>query len=165
MALPREYPSENCPIARSLEIIGERWTLLIMRDAFFGVRRFSDFRNHLDIPKAVLSDRLALLVGQGVLAKNDTDYTLTAKGHRLWPVLWSMINWGNENYVEKSRRRTYVHAECDGVIDQDGRCGRCGKTPDVADLIVHPPRRPRTPSRDDQVSQALRRPHRMLEPI
>jgi DNA-binding HxlR family transcriptional regulator len=53
MALPREYTAESCPIARSLEIIGERWTLLIVRDAFYGVRRFSDFRAHLGIPKAV----------------------------------------------------------------------------------------------------------------
>ncbi|MCV7028167.1 winged helix-turn-helix transcriptional regulator [Mycobacterium sherrisii] len=165
MALPREYPNENCPIARSLEIIGERWTLLIVRDAFFGVRRFSDFRSHLNIPKAVLSERLALLVAQGVLAKNDGDYTLTTKGHRLWPVLWSMISWGDENYVEKPRRRTYVHADCDGVIDSDGRCDRCGQTPDVADLITHPPRRLRTSAGDDPVSRALRRPHRMLEAI
>lgn len=165
MALPREYPSENCPIARSLEIIGERWTLLILRDAFFGVRRFSDFRDHLGIPKAVLADRLALLVGEKVLAKAGSDYTLTAKGRRLWPVLWSMVSWGDENYMEKPRRRTYVHADCDGVIDPDGRCGRCGQTPDVADLITHPPRRPRNSGRDDPVSQALRRPHRMLQEI
>jgi len=50
MALPREYPSQDCPVARSLEVIGERWTLLIVRDAFYGVNRFSDFRDHLAIP-------------------------------------------------------------------------------------------------------------------
>ena len=67
MALPREYTAESCPIARSLEIVGERWTLLIVRDAFYGVRRFSDFQAHLGIPKAVLAERLALLVAEGVL--------------------------------------------------------------------------------------------------
>ncbi|WAJ45708.1 helix-turn-helix domain-containing protein [Mycobacterium sp. Aquia_216] len=165
MALPRVYPSESCPIARSLEIVGERWTLLIMRDAFYGVHRFSDFRSHLGIPKAVLADRLAFLVKENVLAKADGEYELTAKGRQLWPMIWSMISWGNENYLEKVSRRTYLHAECGGAIGQDRRCGRCDQVPDVADLIAHPPRRPSDPSREDPVSRALRRPHRMLEPI
>ena len=96
MALPREYTAESCPIARSLEIIGERWTLLIVRDAFYGVRRFSDFRAHLGIPKAVLAERLSLLVAEGVLTKTTTgrrhdEYVLTEKGRRLWPTIWSLI--------------------------------------------------------------------------
>jgi DNA-binding HxlR family transcriptional regulator len=164
VALPREYPSETCPIARSLEIVGERWTLLIMRDAFYGVRRFSDFHGHLGIPKAVLADRLAFLVKEDVLAKADGEYGLTAKGRQLWPMIWSMISWGNENYLEKPSRRTYLHAGCGGAIGQDRHCERCDQVPDVADLIAHPPR-PRDPSREDPVSRALRRPHRMLEPI
>lgn len=165
VALPREYPSESCPIARSLEIVGERWTLLIMRDAFYGVRRFSDFHSHLGIPKAVLAERLTFLVTEEVLTKVAGEYELTAKGRQLWPMIWSMISWGNENYLEKPSRRTYRHAECGGVIGQDRICQRCAQVPDVGDLIAHPPRRPRDPSRDDPVSQALRRPHRMLEPI
>jgi DNA-binding HxlR family transcriptional regulator len=165
VALPREYPAESCPIARSLEIVGERWTLLIVRDAFHGVRRFTDFRVHLDIPKAVLAERLALLVSEGVFAKVDGEYELTAKGHGLWPVVWSMISWGNENYVEKPRRRIYRHAECGGTIGQDRVCRRCERLPEPADLVVHSPRQPRDPSREDSVSAALRRPHRLLQPI
>ncbi len=165
MALPREYPAESCPIARSLEIVGERWTLLIMRDAFYGVRRFSDFRAHLGIPKAVLAERLAFLVQEEVLAKVGSEYELTAKGRRLWPMIWSMISWGNENYLEKASRRIYRHAECSGVIGPDRICQRCAQVPDVGDLVVHPSQRPRDPRRDDPVSRALRRPHRMLEPI
>jgi DNA-binding HxlR family transcriptional regulator len=168
VALPREYPAESCPIARSLEIVGERWTLLIVRDAFYGVRRFSDFRAHLGIPKAVLSDRLAFLVAQGVLNKESGEYQLTAQGKQLWPMIWSMITWGNENYLEKPSTRTYRHAECGGVIGQDRVCHRCEQAPDVADLIAHPPQRPPDHGdavRDDPVSRALRRPHRMLEPI
>ena len=148
MALPREYPSESCPIARSLEIIGERWTLLIMRDAFFGVRRFSDFRGHLGIPKAVLAERLSLLVDEGVLAKVSAPSgrdELTTKGRRLWPMIWSMITWGDENYIEKPTRRTYRHAECDGRSGRTASAPNCGQQPEVADLIVHPPRRPRDP--------------------
>jgi DNA-binding HxlR family transcriptional regulator len=165
VALPREYPAESCPIARSLEIIGERWTLLIMRDAFYGARRFSDFQGHLGIPKAVLADRLAFLVEQQVLTKESGEYQLTAKGKQLWPMIWSMITWGNDNYLEKPNRRTYRHADCGGVIGHDRVCRRCGQVPDVGDLIAYPPQRPRDPHRDDPVSRALRHPHRMLEPI
>ena len=165
MALPREYPTESCPIARSLEVVGERWTLLIVRDAFYGVRRFSDFRSHLGIPKAVLSERLAFLVEQGVLKKDSAEYQLTVQGKRLWPMIWSMINWGNENYLEKPNRRAYRHVECGGAIGPDRACQRCKRVPDVGDLVVHPAQRPRDPHRDDPVSRALRRPHRMLEPI
>jgi DNA-binding HxlR family transcriptional regulator len=167
MALPREYTAESCPIARSLEIIGERWTLLIVRDAFYGVRRFSDFRGHLGIPKAVLSDRLALLVTEGVLTKTPgagrrDEYTLTDKGRALWPTIWSLINWGNENYVGAPNRRTYQHVGCGGTIGPNGTCTECAGQPDAEDLTVHPPRRPRSQG-DDPISRALRRPHRLLE--
>ena len=136
-----------------------------MRDAFYGARRFSDFRSHLGIPKAVLAERLAFLVEQGVLTKESAEYAPTVTGKQLWPMIWSMITWGNENYLEKPNRRTYRHAECGGVIGPDRSCQRCGRIPDVGDLVVHPPQRPRDPHRDDPVSRALRRPHRMLEPI
>jgi DNA-binding HxlR family transcriptional regulator len=165
VALPREYPAESCPIARSLEIVGERWTLLILRDAFYGVRRFSDLHRHLGIPKAVLSERLGFLVEQGVLTKDSGEYRVTVKGRQLWPLIWSMITWGNENYVDKPNRRTYRHADCGGTIGPDRVCHRCAHVPDVAHLVAHPPQRPRDPNRDDPVSRALRRPHRMLEPI
>jgi len=171
MALPREYTAESCPIARSLEIVGERWTLLIVRDAFYGVRRFSDFQAHLGIPKAVLADRIALLVAEGVFTKTSSDtrrdeYVLSEKGRRLWPTIWSLITWGNENYLEKPVRRTYRHVGCGGTIQPDGTCTGCDRQPDAADLVVHPPRRPRDRvPREDPVSQVLRRPHRLLEPI
>jgi DNA-binding HxlR family transcriptional regulator len=165
VALPREYPAESCPIARSLEIVGERWTLLIVRDAFYGVRRFSDFHTHLGIPKAVLAERLAFLVEQRVLTKQAGAYQLTATGEQLWPLIWSMITWGNENYLEKPSRRSYRHAQCDGLIGHDRVCQRCERVPDVSDLVAHPPRRQRDPGRDDPVSRALRRAHRMLDPI
>jgi DNA-binding HxlR family transcriptional regulator len=171
VALPREYAAESCPIARTLEIVGERWTLLVVRDAFYGVRRFSDFRAHLGIPKAVLSERLSLLVDEGVLSKaagssGRDEYVLTAKGRRLWPTIWSLAGWGNDNYVPPPHRRTYRHLDCGGTIGGDRVCATCGQLPDVADLVVHPPHRARDRGvRDDPVSEALRRPHRLLEPI
>jgi len=170
MALPRDYAAENCPIARSLEVIGERWTLLIVRDAFYGVRRFTDFQTHLGIPKAVLSQRLALLVQEGVLGTaaavtgGRDEYVLTSKGRRLWPVLRALIQWGGENYQKAEQRRTFAHAECGGPVDPQGVCARCGETPDPADMTTSPPRQARV-RRDDAISKALQRPHRMLEPI
>lgn len=163
MALPREYSSENCPIARALEVVGERWSLLLLRDAFYGVRRFSDFHAHLRIPKAVLSQRLSLLVEQGVLAIDDGEYTLTDVGRALWPALDALAHWGAQNYQRPEHRRGWRHAGCDGVV-RDGRCTACGARPDVGDLVMVPPRRFAV-HRDDPVSIALRRPHRMLEPL
>ena len=73
--LGKDYEGQDCSIARSLEVVGERWTLLIVRDAFYGVRRFNDFQAHLDIPKAVLSDRLSGLVEEGMLERRPTPRT------------------------------------------------------------------------------------------
>ena len=171
MPLPREYTAESCPIARSLEVIGERWTLLIVRDAFYGVRRFGDFQTHLGIPKAVLAERLALLVDEGVLSRisvpNGRDeYVFSDKGLRLWPTVWSLITWGNDNYVPPPNRRTYAHLGCGGRISADARCAKCRQQPAASDLVIHPPRVPRgKASRDDVVSQALGRPHQLLQPV
>src|SRR3954468_20196620 len=160
MALPRDYPDENCPIARSLEVVGERWTLLIVRDAFYGVRRFTDFQIHLDIPKAVLSQRLTTLVQEGVLrtaapvAGGRDEYVLTSKGRRLWPVLRALTHWGAEHYQTAQQRRTFAHADCGGLIDPQGVCDRCGDIPELTDVITSPPRRARI-RRDDAISKAL----------
>src|SRR4051812_48345335 len=121
MALPRDYPDENCPIARALEVVGERWTLLIVRDAFYGVRRFTDLQTHLGIPKAVLAQRLALLVQQGILDTAATvggrdEYVLTSKGQALWPVLRALTHWGAENYQTAQQRRRFAHTECGGIL-------------------------------------------------
>lgn len=171
MALPREYLGENCPVARSLEVVGERWTLLIIRDAFYGVRRFSDFRDHLNIPRAVLSERLNLLVEHEILARTQgttgrDEYTLTAKGEQLWPTLWALISWGNEHYVPKSRRRPpFTHDGCGGRVAADGRCESCGATPLPRELTLQPRAQHSLPARHDPVSQALSRPHHLLAPI
>jgi DNA-binding HxlR family transcriptional regulator len=168
MALPREYVSEDCPIARTLEIVGERWTLLILRDAFYGVSRFSDFREHLGLPRAVLTERLNLLVEHGILARATAasgreEYSLTAKGAALWPTVWSLVCWGNEYYTAAGRQRQYSHADCGGEVPADGVCAACGARPRPADLTVHP--RPWATAKTDPVSVALSVPHRLLTPI
>ena len=171
MALPRTYESEVCAVARSLEVIGERWTLLIIRDAFYGVSRFSDFRDHLGIPRAVLTERLNLLVEHGIFARvtaasGRDEYSLTLKGQELWPTVWSLIAWGNEYYVPEGLRRPFMHAGCGGTVGADGLCRECQVTPEPRDLIVGPRREQRPGGdRSDLVSRALSVPHRLFDPV
>src|SRR3954447_25250449 len=101
--LGKDYGGQDCGLARALEIVGERWSLLIVRDAFYGVRRFTDFQQHLDIPKAVLSDRLNGLVAAGVLERHPDPrrpgrfvYALTGAGLELWPALHALLVWGGQ---------------------------------------------------------------------
>lgn len=169
--LGKDYDKQDCAIARSLEVIGERWTLLILRDAFFGVRRFNDFHAHLDIPKAVLSDRLRGLVDEGLLEREpDPDhagrhvYVLSAAGIDLWPVLHTMLVWGGRHRAPNSR--LFKHAPCGTTLDDGGRCPACGVTPGAADIVMEPRRGRRGKARrDDPVAVALRTPHRLLEPV
>ena len=93
----------NCGIAQALEVLGDWWTLLIVRDAFFGVRRFKDFQADLGIAKNVLADRLAHLVEHGIFEKVDVgrtgtrfEYRLTEKGEALLPVLTALREWSDE---------------------------------------------------------------------
>ena len=97
-----KFPSQICSIARSLEIVGEWWTLLVVREAFFGTRRFTDFEANLGIAKNVLSDRLAKLVEAGVLERkpvvgrgNPQDYALTPMGKDLFPAIIALMQWGD----------------------------------------------------------------------
>jgi DNA-binding HxlR family transcriptional regulator len=97
------FADMNCSIAQSLEIVGEWWTLLILRDCFLGIRRFDDFVERLGISRNVLTTRLDTLVDAGVLdrrpyddARGRYDYLLTDKGRALWPVMTALRQWGDE---------------------------------------------------------------------
>ncbi len=100
---------ENCSLARTLAVIGDRWTLLILRDAFLRVRRFEDFESSLKIARRVLAERLALLVAEGILKKVPYqerplryEYKLTEKGLDLYPAILSLVHWGDKHYSTKS---------------------------------------------------------------
>ena len=155
MALPREYAGENCSIARALEVVGERWTLLvIVRDAFYGVSRFSDFRDHLRIPRAVLTERLNLLVEHDILARvtapsGRDEYSLTVKGRRLWPAIWSLITWGDEYYMAGGQRRRFTHAGCGGAVTAEagGRSKHAGPGRSRTSSPSTPGPNPRGPAR------------------
>lgn len=169
--LGKDYAGQECLIARALEVVGERWTLLIVRDAFFGVTRYSDFLTHLDIPRAVLSDRLKGLVEQGILIRaSDPErpgrdsYTLTPAGHDLWPVIYALGTWGERHRPESEPRRRYVHLTCGTPLDSSASCPQCGVAPHPAEIEVslNPDAERR---RQDPVSVALREPHRLLSPL
>ena len=168
MPLPSDYATQSCPLARSLEIVGERWTLLILRDLFMGVHRFSDMAGHLDIPRAVLSTRLASLVEDGLVERRpyrpDRDeFHLTERGRELWPVLHGLMVWGDRHRpAPGGRRRLFLHAACGTELTAAGDCPACGVTPVAAEVDTHagPGRDP--VRRHDRVSRALRRPHRLL---
>jgi DNA-binding HxlR family transcriptional regulator len=170
MALPKDYSGQRCTLARALEVIGERWTLLIVRDAFFGVRRFSDFAAHLSVPRAVLADRLASLVEAGVLATTSgahghTEYVLTDKGLSLWPVLRGLLDWGAEYYSPKGPGRVFSHDADGGLVGSDGRCQTCGDDVPVAEIVMAPGPGLARSSASDLVSVVIAEPHRLLEPV
>jgi DNA-binding HxlR family transcriptional regulator len=170
MALPNHYAGQACSLARSLEIIGERWTLLIVRDAFFGVRRFADFIDHLRVPRAVLASRLKTLTAAGVMTRvageRYLEYQLTEKGAALWPVVLSLMSWGDDFCAPDGPRRLFRHAADDGHVDQWGHCDRCGRPVPAADIIVAPGPGLEPPADDDGwVTDALTSPHRLLEPL
>ncbi|MBT2442755.1 helix-turn-helix transcriptional regulator [Streptomyces sp. ISL-36] len=172
MPLPRDYSGQTCALARSMEVIGERWTLLIVRDAFYGVRRFGEFAAHLRLPRAVLADRLTTLIDAGVLERlPDTGrrevYGLTPKGIALWPAVRALTTWGDAFHgVAGGPRRVFRHATDDAPIGDDGRCTDCGRPVEVGDILVTPgPGLAPAAEDDDPVTRALARPHRLLRPL
>jgi DNA-binding HxlR family transcriptional regulator len=167
--LGKDYDGQECALAATLEVLGERWTLLIVRDAFFGVRRYSEWLARLDIPRAVLSDRLRGLVANGILEKRDDPdrpgrglYQLTAAGRELWPALHSLIAWGARH--RRPSTNIYRHAACGTELAPGARCPACAVIPEAADVLVVPRIAP-GPGRTDPVSAAMRAPRRLLEPL
>ncbi|MBF8187403.1 helix-turn-helix transcriptional regulator [Nonomuraea sp. K274] len=171
MALGKNYDGQDCSLARALELIGERWTLLVVRDAMYGVRRYGDFLAHLDIPRAVLSQRLSTLVDAGILdrrryqdAPPRDEYVLTATGRELWLPVLAISQWGERHLTKTGPRRLFHHVTCGARIDATTLCATCGRTVPIEEAEVRPgPGLSET--REDQVSLALRSPRRMLDPI
>lgn len=169
MALGKGYDGQDCSLARALEVVGERWTLLVLRDCFFGVRRFTDLQAHLDVPRAVLSARLAALVDAELLRRVEYlpgrhEYLLTERAQALWPALHALTRWGARQHGDGSPTRLFIHVGCGTQIDDDARCPRCGVRPEPGELETRPGPAA-TGRRDDPVSRALRKPHRLLTPL
>ena len=104
-----ETSTDNCAIQRTLDVIGEKWTLLVLREAFNGVRRFDDMRRHMGVSEPILADRLRKLVAAGVLrtepyreagSRTRNEYRLTEKGMDLFPILISLLQWGDRHCAD-----------------------------------------------------------------
>src|SRR5262249_52845702 len=110
----------NCSIVRTLDLIGERWTLMVLREAFMGVRRFTDMQRELGVAKNILSDRLAPLVDIGVLEKRQYqdrparyEYRLTDKGKDLQPAILTLLSWGDKHLAPEGPPTLLHHHDCD----------------------------------------------------
>jgi DNA-binding HxlR family transcriptional regulator len=144
--LERTYPGQVCSIARSLEVVGERWTLLILRDAQLGLKRFDEFRGSLGIASNVLTARLERLCEEGLLERrayqsrpDRHEYLLTDKGRELAPALIMLMKWGDRYYPEHTGPpRLTIHRDCGGRVDHTMRCSRCRRHVDFAELDVRP---------------------------
>ncbi|MEV1020786.1 helix-turn-helix domain-containing protein [Streptomyces sp. NPDC050264] len=170
MALGKDYAAQQCSIARALEIVGERWTLLVVRDALYGVRRYNDFLVHLGIPRAVLASRLQTLTAAGVLEKRRyqespprDEYVVTGRGRELWPALRALGAWGR-GIPGTAPMREFRHATCGTVLGVVGECATCGVLVPVGDVEMLPGAG-LDPDPADPVSRALLGPRRMLQPV
>jgi DNA-binding HxlR family transcriptional regulator len=127
-----------CPIAQSLEVIGEWWTLLIIRDAFFGVTRFDEFQENLGIARNILASRLDTLVAAGVMerqcydeGRGRYDYLLTDKGRALWPVIVTLRQWGDAWILGEGNEISLLrHKHCGEITTGVLVCDHCGEALD-----------------------------------
>ncbi|MCH7313110.1 helix-turn-helix domain-containing protein [Acinetobacter sp. ANC 3882] len=134
---------QPCSIGRSLSVLGDRWTLLVLRNAFMGVRRFDDFQAVLGVTRHVLSDRLKRLVDSNILKKvpyqgrqERFEYRLTEKGHELHPVLMALVTWGDK-WMDEGRGPPiiYQHKSCGHQITPIFVCPECKEQITSRDVI------------------------------
>ena len=144
--LKSDYSDQNCSIARTLELVGERWTILVLRDVFLGRRRFDQFQRSLGVARNVLATRLDRLVSEGILEKVPYqerplrhEYRLTEKGLDLWPVIVELLRWG-DRYAAPAAGPPIVlrHRGCGGELGEGRVCTRCGESLKVRDVRAEP---------------------------
>jgi DNA-binding HxlR family transcriptional regulator len=151
---------EHCSIARGLAVLGDRWTLMILRDAFLRVRRFEDFEKSLKIARRVLSERLAHLVEEGILAKVPYqekpvrhEYRLTEKGLALFPVMVSLVHWGDRYYSGKDGPPVlHRHLACGHDFRSMMTCSECGEAIGPRDVEVRSNAIPASRSRSSKAA-------------
>lgn len=135
-----------CSVARALSVIGDRWTLLIIRNAFMRTRRFADFQQQLGISRHRLADRLSRLVDQGIFVKTAYqdkpvryEYRLTDKGKDLYPVLQTLTAWGDK-WMDQGQGAPlqYYHKSCGQLFTPTVACSACGEPIDAKEVIAVP---------------------------
>src|SRR3984957_6196664 len=141
-----ELEEEPCSLARTVAVIGDRWSLLILRECFLRKRRFEAFQSTLGITRHLLAERLKKLVRLGVLRRipyQDSpkryEYILTQKGLDLYPVIMSIVHWGDTHMVDsRGRPMLHEHKNCGKMFDPVMVCSGCGEPLDPKQVHVHP---------------------------
>ncbi len=131
----RDFPRDACSVASTLEVIGERWTMHVLRESFLGVRRFEDFRRNIGVARNILSDRLNTLVAEGILRRElysehppRYEYRLTRKGVDLSGILIELMKWGNRWAPNPEGPALLLrHRDCGSVIEPAHACPACGE--------------------------------------
>jgi DNA-binding HxlR family transcriptional regulator len=140
-----ELSEENCSMARTVSVIGDRWTLLILRDCFLRVRRFEGFQERLGITRPILASRLKKLVDEFVLVKVPYqqrpvryEYRLTPKGVDLYPIVMSIVHWGDVYMAgKKGRPLLHTHDLCGKDFDPVLVCSECAEPVVAKQVHVH----------------------------
>ena len=156
----KDLANENCSLARTLSVIGDRWTLMVLRDCFLGVRRFEDFERSLKIARQVLSERLAQLVAEHILVRvayQDAparyEYRLTEKGLELYPAILSLVHWGDRHYPGRDGPPViHTHVKCGHDFRSVLSCSECREP--ITAREVHA--RLTTPASPNQSQKAAR---------
>ena len=138
--------SEACSVARTVAVIGDRWTLLILRDCFLGIRRFDDFQTRIGVTRHILADRLKKLVEEGILARVKYEerppryeYRLTDDGRALHPVIMAIVHWGDTHRVtKKGRPLLHRHKTCGHDFDPVMTCSHCAEPLAARAVAVRP---------------------------
>jgi DNA-binding HxlR family transcriptional regulator len=144
--LGNDYANQRCSIAGALEVVGERWSLLIVRDILLGVRRFDELQSDLGIARNVLQSRLTRLGERGVLEKRPYqqrptryEYFLTDKGLDLWPTIVALLQWGDKHEVAAAGPPVLLeHKRCGGAVDEHRICAACGTRLMARDVVARP---------------------------
>ncbi len=144
--LGNDYDTQVCSIAGALEVVGERWSLLIVRNVFLGLRRFDEIQENLGIARNVLQTRLTRLLDAGVLEKRlyqerppRYEYRLTEKGLDLWPTMVALMQWGDRYAVPAGGPVVLLeHRDCGGAVDEHRVCEKCGVKLSVHDARAIP---------------------------
>jgi DNA-binding HxlR family transcriptional regulator len=143
-----EWSVDNCTVGRAMEILGERWTFVVLREIANGIRRFDDMRVRTQIPRQVLTNRLALLVDSGVLrkvpyqepgARVRHEYRMTEMGFDLWPVIVAVLQWGDRYLADpEGSPLSVVHRDCGATVHSELHCTAGHAVTDPRDVVARP---------------------------
>ncbi|MCL1484216.1 MULTISPECIES: helix-turn-helix domain-containing protein [unclassified Marinobacter] len=139
-----DLDKQPCSLARTLSVVGDRWTMMVLRECFLGLRRFDGIEKRLGITRHVLADRLKKLVENGVLYKAPyqqkpvrEEYRLTEKGLELHPVMLALVHWGDKHMVgERGGPIVHIHRKCGQAMQPVTVCSCCGEPVTARDIRV-----------------------------